>query len=49
MENRAFASATSLAAQIRDRQVGCLELLDFFLARAERYNPQLNAIIAWEV
>jgi amidase len=49
MENRAFASATSLAAQIRDRQVGCLELLDFFLARAERYNPKLNAIIVWQV
>jgi amidase len=49
MDNRAFASATSLAAQIRDRQVGCLELLDFFVARAERYNPRLNAIIAWQV
>jgi amidase len=48
MENRAFASATSLAAQIRDRQVGCLELLDFFLARADRFNKQLNAIVAWQ-
>jgi amidase len=45
----AFASATRLAGQIRDRQVGCLELLDFFLARAERYNKDLNAIIAWQV
>lgn len=49
MDDRAFASATRLAAQIRDRQVGCLELLDFFLARAECYNPRLNAIIAWQV
>ncbi|HXO02541.1 MAG TPA: amidase [Stellaceae bacterium] len=49
MDNHAFASATSLAAQIRDREVGCRELLDFFLARAERYNPRLNAIIAWQV
>jgi len=49
MDNRAFASATRLAADIRDRQVGCLELLDFFLARADRHNPTLNAIIAWQV
>ncbi len=47
-DNRAFASATRLAADIRDRRVGCVELLEFFLARAERYNPQLNAIVAWQ-
>src|ERR1700733_1464959 len=46
--NRAFASATRLAADIRDRRVGCVELLEFFLARAERYNPRLNAIVAWQ-
>ncbi len=49
MDNLAFASATQLAAQIRDRKIGCVELLDFFLARAEKYNPQLNAIVAWQV
>src|SRR5580704_7918380 len=48
MDNRAFASATELTRQIRDREIGCLELLDFFLARAERYNPKLIAIIAWQ-
>ena len=49
MDNRAFAPATRLAAEIRDRQIGCLELLDFFVARAERHNQALNAIIAWQV
>jgi amidase len=49
MEERAFASATRLAGEIRDRRIGCLELLDFFIARAERYNPALNAIVAWQV
>src|SRR5580704_14355238 len=49
MDNRAFASATQLAAEIRDRQIGCLELLDFFVTRAERHNQALNAIIAWQV
>lgn len=49
MEERAYAAATRLAVEIRDRRVGCLELLDFFIARAERHNPQLNAIVAWQV
>jgi amidase len=49
MANLAFASATQLAADIRDRKIGCLELLDFFLARADKYNPKLNAIIVRQV
>jgi amidase len=49
MDERGFLSATRLAAEIRDRHVGCAELLDFFVARAERYNPGLNAIVVWQV
>src|SRR5271170_1304083 len=49
MDEHAFGSAAQLGAEIRDRRVGCLELLDFYLARAERHNPALNAIIAWQV
>ena len=49
MDERAFASATRLAAEIRDRRIGCLELLDFYLTRAERLNPPLNAIVVWQV
>ena len=49
MDMRAFGSATQLALEIRDRRLGCLELLDFYLARAERHNPALNAIIAWQL
>src|SRR5882724_4404711 len=49
MDDRAFASATDLAAEIRDRRIGCLELLDFYLARSERYNPGLNAVVAWQI
>ena len=44
-----FASATELAKRIRDKQVGCLELLDHFVARTERFNPALNAIIWMDV
>ena len=49
MEDRAFASATELSDEIRDRHIGCVELLDFYLARAERHNPALNAIVVWQV
>ena len=49
MTEPAFASATQWAQEIRDRRIGCLELLDFHLARAERLNPRLNAIVAWQV
>src|ERR1700704_1004676 len=40
-----YKSAVQLAALIRRKKIGCLELLDHFLARVEKYNPQLNAII----
>src|SRR5437764_207775 len=49
MDDRAFASATKLTNEIRDRRIGCAELLDFYLARAERHNPALNAIVVWQV
>ena len=41
----AFRSATALAADLRARRIGCLELLDHFLARVDRFNPGLNAIV----
>src|SRR5438552_271502 len=49
MNEARFAPATRLAGESRDRRIGCVELLDFFVARAERYNPALNAIVAWQV
>jgi amidase len=49
MNNRAFASATELANQILDRRIGCVELLDLYLARADRHNPALNAIVVWQI
>jgi Asp-tRNA(Asn)/Glu-tRNA(Gln) amidotransferase A subunit family amidase len=49
MEGRAFASTTELTNEIRDRRIGCVELLDLYLARAERHNPSLNAIVVWQV
>ena len=44
-----FRTAKQLAAAIRGKKIGCLELLDLYLARVETYNPKLNAIIAMDV
>jgi amidase len=43
--NTAFLSAKKLAAAIRRKRLGSVELLDFYLERVERLNPKLNAII----
>ncbi|HSB42301.1 MAG TPA: amidase family protein, partial [Methylomirabilota bacterium] len=43
-----FRSAKQLATDIRRRRIGCLEALELFLARVDRYNPRLNAIIAMD-
>ncbi len=40
-----FRSATQLAADIRKKKIGCLELLDLYLARGEKYDGALNAIV----
>jgi len=44
-----FRSARQLASDIRRKKIGCLEALDLFLARMDRYNPRLNAIVVTDV
>jgi amidase len=44
-----FRSAKQLASLIRQKKIGCLELLDLYLQRVERYNPELNAVIFMDV
>jgi amidase len=44
-----FQTAKQLAAAVRKKKIGCLELLDLYLKRVEAYNPELNAIIATDV
>jgi len=39
-------SATGLLQMLRERRLGALELLDLLLARVERVNPALNAVVA---
>lgn len=38
-------SASQLSAAIRQRQMSCLEVMQAYLARIERYNPVYNAIV----
>ncbi len=45
MTELAFASATDLARKIKSKEVGCAELLTYYLDRVDRFNPDLNAII----
>ena len=40
-----FRSAKELAADIRKKKIGCLELLDLYLARVAKYDGALNAIV----
>jgi amidase len=44
-----FRTARELAAALRTRKIGCLELLDLYLARGEQYDPALNAIVVRDV
>jgi len=44
-----FRSAKQLVSMIRRKKIGCLELLDLYLERIERYNSKLNAIIFMDV
>lgn len=44
-----FQTAKQLAAAIRKKKVGCLELLDLYLKRIEAFNPELNAVIATDI
>jgi len=45
MKEIAFSSASHLAALIRQRELGCLELMDYFIARIEELDGKLNAVI----
>jgi len=41
----AFSPATRLARLVRQKKIGCLELLEHYLSRVEKYNPALNAVV----
>src|SRR5687767_10340554 len=40
-----FRSARQLAADIRKKKIGCVELLDLYLARVAKHDGSLNAVV----
>lgn len=45
MDDPSFLSATRLAGMTRRREIGCLELLDHHIARVERLDGPINAVV----
>jgi amidase len=45
----AFSPATKLARMVRQKKIGCLELLEHYLSRVEKYNPAINAVVVTDV
>ena len=48
MTSLCFQSALHIAAQLRRREIGAVECLEYFRARVERLNPALNAIVVFD-
>ena len=40
-----FLSATQLADLVRTRKIGALELIDHYIARIEKHDPRINAVV----
>ena len=49
MSDLAFRSAVDLVGAIRRRELGSRELLEHHLARVERLNPRINAVVTLDV
>ena len=45
MDELAFLDATTLAQKVANKDISALELLEHYLARVEKYNPEINSII----
>ena len=45
MKELAFSSARNLAAAIRRRRLKSRDLIESYLARIERFNPAINAVV----
>lgn len=49
MNELTLRSATDLTAMLRERRISSVEMLQRFLARVERHNPALNAVVAMNI
>ena len=46
MEELVRLSALALAKAVKDKKISSSELLEYFIERYERFNPEINAIVA---
>ncbi|RXT54220.1 amidase [Bradyrhizobium betae] len=46
---RQFQSATKWLAELRDRRIGAVELLQLHLKQIEKHNPRLNLVVAQDI
>ena len=49
MNSLPFRSASELVALLSARKIGSEELLDLYLARIDKYNAKVNAVIAMDI
>ncbi len=49
MPDIAFSTATSLCAELAERRLGCVELLEHYLNRVDSFNQGINAIVVTDV
>ncbi|MCB1646414.1 MAG: amidase [Pseudomonadales bacterium] len=49
MDELAFSDATTLVSRIKSKQISSLELLEHYIARMDRINPEVNAIVVTQL
>lgn len=49
MDELAYADATDLVQRIKSKQISSVQLLEHFIQRMEKYNPEINAIIVTQL
>ena len=49
MDQLAFCDASTLAGKIREKEISALDLLNHYVGRVEKYNPDINAIICDQI
>ncbi len=49
MDDLAFADATTLAGKIKNKEISSSELLEHYITRMDKYNPDINAIVCTQL